>query len=183
MTVRKPSGAEQTVTLAAAEPGLWRATMPADEIGLYRVEQGDKRAFAHVGAANPREFIDARSTAEKLAAAGRRKRADASPAWPTHPAIWTCRGSCRCARRTATAGPDWIGIRMTEASVLKGISRIPLFTGFIALFGIAGLFGLLALVRPALRDVDSRRALVHGVRASAKPNPGTCRRRDGAGDP
>ena len=47
---------------------------------------------------------------------------------------------------TSTAGRDWMGIRMTEASVLKGISRIPLFYGFLGLFGIAGLFGLLALV-------------------------------------
>jgi hypothetical protein len=30
--------------------------------------------------------------------------------------------------------------------VLKGITRVPLFTGFLALFGVAGLFGLLALV-------------------------------------
>src|SRR5213078_4770376 len=33
VTVRKPSGATETVTLNAAEPGLWRATVPADEIG------------------------------------------------------------------------------------------------------------------------------------------------------
>ena len=61
--------------------------MPADEIGLYRVEQGERRAFAHVGAANPREFIDARSTDALAEAAGRRRPAAASPAWPTHPAI------------------------------------------------------------------------------------------------
>jgi hypothetical protein len=35
---------------------------------------------------------------------------------------------------------------MTDASVLKGITRIPLFTGFLALFGVAGFFGLLALL-------------------------------------
>ena len=145
VTVRKPSGATQTVTLTAAEPGLWRTTIPADEIGLYRVEQGDKRAFAHVGAANPREFIDARSTAEKLQplveeTRGRIARmADASGNLVL-PRIVPVRST------TATAGSDWIGIRMTEASVLKGISRIPLFTGFIAVFGIAGLFGLLALL-------------------------------------
>ena len=44
------------------------------------------------------------------------------------------------------AGSDWIGIRTTEASVLTGINRIPLFYSFVAVFGIAGLFGLLALV-------------------------------------
>src|SRR5690606_6568933 len=65
--VTKPSGETQNVTLALAEPGLWRATIPVDEIGLYRIEQGDRRAFAHVGAANPREFIDARSTPRILA--------------------------------------------------------------------------------------------------------------------
>ena len=60
--VRSPSGKATTLTLKQVEPGLWRASMPADEIGLYRVEQGERRAFAHVGAANPREFMDVRST-------------------------------------------------------------------------------------------------------------------------
>ncbi|MBZ0226987.1 MAG: hypothetical protein K8F58_00825, partial [Bauldia sp.] len=63
VAIRSPSGKVETVTLQAAEPGLWRAAIAAREIGLYRVEQGDEFAFAHVGAANPREFTDARSTA------------------------------------------------------------------------------------------------------------------------
>ena len=108
------------MTLQPAEPGLWRATMPADEIGLYRVEQGDKRAFAHVGAANPREFIDARSTAEKLkplaeATGGRIARmADASGDLDL-PRIVPVRSG-----DVDLPGSDWIGIRMTEASVLEG---------------------------------------------------------------
>jgi hypothetical protein len=144
MTVRKPSGATESVTLSPVEPGLWRASVPVDEIGLYRVEQGDKRAFAHVGAANPREFIDARSTAAILqplvdATHGRIARMGTADAL-TLPRIVPVRSA------TAMGGSDWIGIRMTDASVLKGINRIPLFTGFLALFGVAGLFGLLALV-------------------------------------
>jgi hypothetical protein len=109
------------------------------------VEQGDKRAFAHVGAANPREFTDARSTPDKLkplvdATHGLIARmADASGKL-TLPRLVPVRAT------TATAGSDWLGIRMTEASVLKGVNRVPLFTGFIAVFGVAGLFGLLALV-------------------------------------
>jgi hypothetical protein len=145
VTVRKPSGAVQTVTLSKAEPGLWRATIAADEIGLYRVEQGDKKAFAHVGAANPREFIDARSTAELLKplveeTRGRIARMADAGGTLDIPRIVPVRSS------TATSGQDWIGIRMTDASVLKGVSRIPLFFGFLGLFGVAGLFGLLALV-------------------------------------
>jgi hypothetical protein len=144
-TVRKPSGATETVNLAAAEPGLWRATVPADEIGLWRVEQGDKRAFAHVGAANPREFADARSTPDRL-----KPLADATHGLITRMA--DASGKVALPRivpvrsATATSGSDWMGIRMTDASVLKGITRVPLFTGFLTLFGVAGLFGLLALV-------------------------------------
>jgi lipoprotein-anchoring transpeptidase ErfK/SrfK len=145
VTVEKPSGGVETLDLAPAGPGLWRATMTADEIGLYRLEQGDKRAFAHVGAANPREFIDARSTAEALAplvaeTRGRIARMGDGTGRLDLPRIVPVRSSA------AASGSDWIGVRMTEASTLRGISRVPLFFGFIGLFGIAGLFGLLALV-------------------------------------
>jgi hypothetical protein len=144
-TVRKPSGATETVNLTAADPGLWRATIPADEIGLWRVEQGDKRAFAHVGATNPREFIDARSTPDILkpltdATHGLIARVADASGNVTLPRIVPVRSA------TATSGTDWMGIRMTDASVLKGITRVPLFTGFLTLFGVAGLFGLIALV-------------------------------------
>jgi hypothetical protein len=36
------------------------------------------------------------------------------------------------------AGQDWIGIRMTEASVLKGVDRLPLFSGFLGLAILLG---------------------------------------------
>jgi hypothetical protein len=139
VTVRSPSGTTETATLQAVEPGLWRTTVPAREIGLYRVEQGDKRAFAHVGAANPREFIDARSTAEKLAplakeTGGRIARiADAEGAM-TLPRIVPVRPG------GVTSGKDWIGIRMTEASILRGVDRLPLFAGLLGLALLLGAF-------------------------------------------
>ena len=140
--VRAPSGKETTLTLKPVEPGLWRATMTADEIGLYRVEQGDKRAFAHVGAANPREFIDARSTDAILkplvAASGGRiaRMVDASGA-TILPRIVPIRAGA------AMSGADWMGIRMTDASVLKGIVRVPLFGGYV---GPAAFLALIVLL-------------------------------------
>jgi hypothetical protein len=142
VTVTSPSGKTETVTLKAAEPGLWRATVPASEIGLYRVEEDDKRAFAHVGAANPREFIDARSTDAVLkpladATGGRIARmADASGNLQV-PRIVPIRSG------GTVSGSDWIGIRMTEASVLKGIIRIPVFGGYA---GPAAFLALLVLL-------------------------------------
>jgi hypothetical protein len=143
--VVSPSGRTQTLTLAASEPGLWRGTLKADEVGLYRAEQDDKRAFAHVGTANPLEFIDARSTAEKLTPLVKETRgriarvADASGNLDL-PRIVPVRST------VTMGGADWIGIHQTEATVLTGINRIPLFYGFVGLFGVAGLFGLLALI-------------------------------------
>jgi hypothetical protein len=145
VTVVSPSGRTQMLTLAAAEPGLWRATVRVDEVGLYRAEQDDKRAFAHVGTANPLEFIDARSSAEKLTPLVRETRgriarvADAAGNLEL-PRIVPVRST------VTMSGQDWIGIHQTEATVLTGINRIPLFYGFIGLFGVAGLFGLLALI-------------------------------------
>jgi hypothetical protein len=145
VTVRKPSGATETVNLAAAEPGLWRTTMTADEIGLYRLDQGDKHAFASVGPANPKEFADAISTPDKLkplvdATHGRIARMADRAGNLDLPRIVPVRST------VTLSGKDWIGVHTTEASVLKGITRVPLFTGFMTLFGIAGLFGLLALI-------------------------------------
>ena len=133
------------MTLTAAEPGLWRATIPADEIGLYRLDQGDKHAFASVGPPNPQEFADAISTPDKLAPLvqathGRIARMTDGSGALDLPRIVPVRST------VTLSGNDWIGVHTTDASVLKGITRVPLFTGFISLFGIAGLFGLIALL-------------------------------------
>ena len=144
VTVRTPSGAVETVTLSAVEPGLWRATLAVDEIGLYRIEQGDRRAFAHVGAANPREFIDARSTDRLLkpiadATGGRVARMADADGTLDMPRIVPIRGG------SSYAGSDWIGVKMTEASVLNGIARVPLFGGYA---GPAAFRARLVLLRP-----------------------------------
>jgi hypothetical protein len=140
VTIRSPSDVVDTVTLEAAEPGLWSASVPAREIGLYRVEQGDKRAFAHVGAPNPREFIDARSTAEKLkpladTTGGLVQRMADESGDLQLPRIVPVRSG------GVMSGSDWMGIRMTEASVLRGVSRLPLFAGFL---GLAILLGIVS---------------------------------------
>jgi hypothetical protein len=142
VTVRTPSGAEETVTLSPAEPGLWRATLAVDEIGLYRVEQGERRAFAHVGAANPREFTDARSTDALLrpiaqATGGHVARMADAGGTLDMPRIVPIRGGANY------SGSDWIGVRMTEASVLQGITRVPLFGGYA---GPAAFLALLVLL-------------------------------------
>ncbi len=140
VTTTSPSGKRGSVTLLPDGPGRFRAELPASEIGLWRIEDGERRAFALVGPANPREFQDVRSTFDKLqpvteASGGliqRMRTADGTLEAPRIVPVHSGR---------TVSGRDWIGVRMTEASLLTGVERLPLFSGFL---GLAILLGLAA---------------------------------------
>src|SRR3977135_1610819 len=67
ITLTTPSGKTRALTLAAAEPGVWRSTLEANELGLWRATDGTLNALANVGPPNPREFTEVTSTADVLA--------------------------------------------------------------------------------------------------------------------
>ena len=67
VTLTTPSGKTRTLTLTQAEPGVWRSTIEANELGLWRATDGKLTALANVGPANPREFTEVTSTTEVLA--------------------------------------------------------------------------------------------------------------------
>src|SRR4029078_4873613 len=68
ITVTSPSGKTTTVTLQAAEPGLWRGSMPVSELGLWRATDGKLTTLVNIGPPNPREFAEVTSTTNVLAA-------------------------------------------------------------------------------------------------------------------
>lgn len=135
-TVRSPSGETSRLPLKLFAPGLWRGETQFGAFGLYRVEEGGLAALVHAGPPNPREFAEVVSTEALLA-----------------PALEAARGSVRRAgadtlpsfvslRRGANAsGSGWIGFENTGASLLKNVSRVPLFDG---LLGLALLLGALS---------------------------------------
>src|SRR4030081_3730868 len=45
VTVTSPSGKTRELTLAVSEPGLWRSTTPADELGLWQATDGTLKAI------------------------------------------------------------------------------------------------------------------------------------------
>ena len=88
----------------------------------------------NVGPINPREYAEVTSTKEVLAPL----------ASATGGGVWRLADLDQNAPRVIGvrsgerfAGPDWLGLRMREASVLRGIGLFPLF---------AGLSGLLILL-------------------------------------
>ena len=137
VTLTLPSGARRTVTLAAGEPGLWRGTVRASELGLWRATDGKLNALVNVGPANPREFAEVTSTTEVLAPARHRDRRRRAAPRPKRPAS-TCRASSPCARATTFKGDDWIGLKMRDASVVRGIGVLPVFAGLLGLLLLVG---------------------------------------------
>ncbi|MEP3277453.1 MAG: hypothetical protein ABJN26_28550 [Stappiaceae bacterium] len=141
VTVTNPTGQEQELVLEEADPGLWRATIPTADLGLYSVTDGERTALANVGPPNPKEFSDVRSTVEKLtpiatATAGSVQRLAKSGDQVSVPRIVPIQ------RATTFAGNGWIGLKTTDASILKGVDRYPLLAGFL---GLAILLGALTL--------------------------------------
>jgi hypothetical protein len=80
VTLTLPSGVTRNVILQAGEPGLWRGSIRATELGLWRATDGKLNALVNVGPPNPREFAEVTSTTEVLgpfaAATGGDARAD-----------------------------------------------------------------------------------------------------------
>jgi hypothetical protein len=130
-----PSGKTLTVKLVKSEPGVFLGSVETSEIGLYQVANGDLTALAHVGPVNAPEFADVISTENRLkapaeATGGSVRRLASSSALGsdvTLPSIVPVRSA------GAASGSDWIGLRTTDDSVLKAVSRVPLFGGFLGL--------------------------------------------------
>ncbi len=154
MRLVQPDGEELKLTLAEAEPGLWRANFTARRQGLHRVIDGDRVAFANVGPANPREFRDVTSTLEELRpiveeTGGGVRRLDRN-GQVVVPRIVDIRGGNRF------AGTDFIGLKPAEAYVVKGAGLTPLALGLIGLALLLG--GALATWLREGRSRSARKA-------------------------
>ena len=140
-SVTTPSGKELQVNLTQNKPGLFDGTLQTDEIGIFRIKNGDYETLAHVGPVDAPEFSDSISTPDRLApladATGgsvHRVRASANSSVQV-PAI-TAVGAGRSA-----SGNDWIGLRETSDTQLKSVNRLPLFSGLVALAALLFIFG------------------------------------------
>jgi hypothetical protein len=138
VTVTSPSGATRELTLTAGDPGIWSATIPASELGLWQATDGKLKALINVGPTNPKEFSEVTSTTDMLkpllqATGGDAQRvADGSSV--ALPRIVPVRSS------GIFHGDGWMGVRMRDASVVKGVGVLPMFAGLIGLLLLLGGF-------------------------------------------
>ncbi len=127
-----PSGKKVTLMLAKVEPGIWRATAKADELGLYRLTDGTLTAVAAAGPLNPKEVADMRATDRIL-----QPIAQASGG-SVH---WLADGVPDARRVNASgnaAGANWIGLRANGAYRVTSVEQQPLLPPWAALVLLLG---------------------------------------------
>ncbi len=136
VTLTSPTGATRTLDLKPDQPGEWRSSVTANELGLWRATDGKLTALANVGPANPREFAEVTSTTDVLRkltnATGGDARRLASGNSLDVPRVVPVRTS------TTYKGDDWIGLKMRDISVVRGIGVLPIFSGLIGLLLLLG---------------------------------------------
>ena len=138
VTVTSPTGASRELTLSASEPGTWRSTIPANELGLWQATDGTLKALINVGPTNPKEFSEVTSTTEMLKpltqATGGDARRVVDGSSIELPRIVPVRAS------GVFRGDGWMGVKMRDASVVKGVGVLPVFAGLIGLLLLLGAF-------------------------------------------
>src|SRR5260370_6576692 len=132
------SGGTREVRVSTSEPGTWRTTIPANELGLWQATDGTLKALINVGPTNPKDFSEVTSTTDMLnpltQATGGDARRVVEGSSVELPRIVPVRSA------SVFRGDGWMGVKMRDASVVKGVGVLPLFAGLIGLLLLLGAF-------------------------------------------
>jgi hypothetical protein len=144
VTITAPDGSTSEVPLAPAGPGRFEAEFTGEEMGLYRLENGEEVTVIGLGPAAPREFIETIASDAAL-----------------RPAIDTLRGGVarvedglprlrdvRLGR--PAAGRGWLGLTPRDAYETRDVRQTPLLPGWLVLL-LSALFIIAAWLREGRR--------------------------------
>jgi hypothetical protein len=118
-----PNGERSSATLAEAAPGLYRGAAPAPQQGLYEARAGDLRAFAAIGALNPREAAAIAADPNILRPLA---QATGGSVFLTGEDGRRLPEIRRIGRGERASGDDWIGIERNGAYVVRAAVASPL---------------------------------------------------------
>jgi hypothetical protein len=128
--VTAPDGSTSELRLTETRGGRQSAIFAPDRPGLYRMSDGERSTLAAVGAVNPTESADVRTTEALLKPA-----ADATAG----AIVWLADGTpevrrLRPGREMGGAipgGRGWIGFRNNGGYVVTGVAQTPLMPGIL----------------------------------------------------
>lgn len=136
VTVTSPSGKKQTVRLEKQQEGVFVANLPTNEVGLFKITNGDKLALAHIGPMNSPEYAELISTDEKLtpivfSSGGHITRLHAKASEKiSMPGITPIDNSAR----TKNIKADTIALLKADQTKLVNTVQYSIYTGLLALF-------------------------------------------------
>jgi hypothetical protein len=137
VTITNPDGATRQATLEEAGHGITRATVSADSIGLYKVSDGVRTAFAVIGSIDTPEFRNVLTTDAKL-----KPVVDASGGGVQ----WLADGERLDLRRVdaeaATSGRGWLGLRRNGRYTVRGVTETPLLPVAVLLILLGGMLAV-----------------------------------------
>ncbi|HTT84385.1 MAG TPA: hypothetical protein VMF67_12965 [Rhizomicrobium sp.] len=128
VTLTYPSGRTMTLPLRQVQPGLWRGSAKAGELGLYRATDGILSTVTASGPLNPKEVADVRATDAILQPIAR------ATGGSVH---WLADGGVPKIRRVSAgepaSGSNWIGLRANHAYRVTQVEQEPLLPPWLAL--------------------------------------------------
>ncbi len=123
VTVTSPADVAQQVEMRETGTGQATGTVIASEPGIWRVTDGEKSALAVVGAVNPPELADVRSTPEPLSPA---LKATGGGAYWLGGDGSNIPGIRRVRPDRDASGTGWLGLRGNGDHVVTGVTQTPL---------------------------------------------------------
>ena len=139
VTMIRPDGEEEAVTLLMQEKSLVSAKVTADQNGIYRFSNGSKTTFAVVGTATGQEFSDVHTTEDKLKPLV--DKTNGAMIWYSKTPRFSFRG--RRPGNGSFGGRNWIGLKHNSAYSIARVESAPLLPNWLSLFVILG--GLLVV--------------------------------------
>ncbi len=144
VTVTAPDGSQTAVVLGEVAPGRFEAEHAGDEIGLYRLSDGERQAVVTLGPSSPRELVNTIADASALAPVIAPGNGGALRIEDGLPALRNVR-----AGRPAS-GRGWLGLVPRGAYVTSDVTIRPVLPVWALLFLASG-FLLLAWLREGRR--------------------------------
>lgn len=144
VTVTSPDGESSEHRLVETAPGVFEGTVEGDEIGLYRMSDGELSALVGLGPVSPREFVDTVSGADWVQPVLDATRGGAKRLSEGMPTIRTVK-----AGRPAN-GRGWLGVTPREAYDVKDMKTLVLLPAWLSLLLASGLL-LIAWLREGRR--------------------------------
>lgn len=133
VTITRPDGTEDEITLDEVSPGRFEALYTGPDIGLYRLSEGDQDAVVGLGPAAPREFEQTIASGDALEPAIDATNGGVRRLEEGLPGIRTV-GEGRPA-----AGRGWLGITPREAYETLDVTQTPMLPGWLVLLLASGL--------------------------------------------